>query len=166
MRLLCGSYLDEVGDRLSKEFEYRAKTALYGPYSALGWEYNSTLQGIAVFVEYTGSNVDVHLQNNNSLLNRTQILHVYKYVFQQLKCNRLTAKPYSTNEKLLQLLPRMGFVYECTMKAYYGSIDDPIDAVQYYLPRHVALEWIKNAERRLSTSRTRSEASNSCSTAV
>lgn len=156
MRVIFGSYLDEAGLKLAEEFEYRSKTALTQPFSAIGWEINGYLRGVAIFIDYTGSNIEVHLRNNNSFLNRTQIIQVYKYVFEQLKCNRLTAKPYADNEKLLQLLPRLGFVYECTMKAYYGTIDEPKDAQQFYLPRHIALEWIKNAECRFPSRRARS----------
>ena len=63
------------------------------------------------------------------------------YVFVHLKCNRFTAKPYRKNKKILHLLPRIGFVYEYTMKKYYGA-DRQEDAIVFAMYREQADRWI------------------------
>jgi RimJ/RimL family protein N-acetyltransferase len=75
-------------------------------------------------------------------MRKSTIKDVYRYVFEQLKCERLTAKPYCTNKKLLQLLTRLGFEYECTQERYYKEGDEVIDAEVYKLTKENIPKWV------------------------
>jgi len=80
---------------------------------------------------------------NEYVKNRKTINDVYTYVFRQLKCNRLTAKLDTSDDKLSLLLPRMGFEYKYTDEGYYGTPGNPVDAKVYILTNKNAQKWIK-----------------------
>lgn len=141
MHRIQGLYTDSIGQLIAGWFTRETGKTVHGPYSAIGWIKDTKIVGQALFVDYTGSNIEIHL-NAPRCMSRKTIKDVYSYVFKVSKCNRLTAKPYADNEKLLQLLPRLGFVYECTLSQYYGEPDAPVDAVVYKLTKENALRWI------------------------
>lgn len=143
MILFCGSYKDQPGQYLGSLYEHATTKPLLVPYTIMGWMKDNQvpINHFAVFVDYTGSNLEIHLHMPN-LITKQMIKEVYTYVFKQLKCSRLTAKPYSTNEKLLRLLPRLGFCYECTLENFYGEPGAPVDALVYKLTPDNASRWI------------------------
>lgn len=142
MHRIQGTYEDSVGQYIAGYFQRAVDRKVIPPYSAIGWIEKDKLVGQSVFVDYTGSNIEIHL-NTPGVFNRRIIRDVYGYVFKQLKCNRLTAKVATNNEKLLQLLPRLDFEYECLIEQYYGEWDSPVDAAQYKLTKNNALKWLK-----------------------
>lgn len=141
---ITGTHEDSIGQMIAGWFNQNSDSTIQPPYSAMAWRKdntNSILDGECVFTDYTGSNIEIHLYAP-MCMNRKTIKDVYNYVFKQLKCNRLTAKPYYTNEKLLRLLPRLGFEYEGKLKDYYGPAEKPIDALIYKLTKNNASRWI------------------------
>lgn len=145
MYSIYGTYEDSVGQLIAGYFSRAVDRKVIPPYSAIGWVENKDspiIVGQAVFVDYTGSNIEVHL-NIPGKFSRRVIRNVYGYAFKQLKCNRLTAKVALHNQNLLQLLPRLGFEYECLMQAYYGEPEAPVDALVYKLTKNNALKWLQ-----------------------
>jgi len=124
---------------------YRQKTgrAVDGSYSGMGWFNKNGARGIVLFDNYTGSNLNVHLWGVHGAVSRKKIKQVYGYVFDYLKCNRLTGIFPKSDKNLLHLIERFDFVYECTMRDYFGTPDSPEDGVVYYISRQKAMEWIK-----------------------
>lgn len=140
--VIQGTHNDSVGMLIAGYFHRATGYPVVGPFSAMGWVENGNLVGQALFFDYTGANIEIHLNYPNGL-KRRNIQQVYDFVFNQSKCERLTAKPYCTNEKLLQLLERLGFVYEFTQKDYYREGDKLIDAVVYKLTKSTLPKWVK-----------------------
>jgi len=142
MHPIYGTHTDSVGYLLKGYFEQNTGYPITGPFSALGWVHEGKLVGQCVFTDFTGANIEIHLYAPR-IFTRKTIKDVYDYVFNKLKCERLTAKPYCTNEKLLQLLERIGFVYECTQEKYYKEGEQVIDAKVYKLTKSTIPSWIK-----------------------
>jgi len=140
---ISGTYQDSVGQLIVGYFnQARGEISVVEPYSAIGWVRDNKIIGQAIFTGFTGSNVDIHLNMPKCICRKT-IKDVYSYVFNQLRCNRLTAKLEPNNDKLSRLLPRMGFEYRFTDEGYYGEPDKPINAEVYVLSKKNALKWIK-----------------------
>ena len=136
-----GSYDDSIGQMIAGYFVRNTGYPITGPYTAVGWIKDSQLVGQAIFNDYTGANIEIHLHFPRGLT-KSNIKDVYNYVFNSLKCERLTAKPYCTNKNLLQLLSRLGFVYEYTQEKYYKEGDKIIDAVVYKLTKENIPKWV------------------------
>ncbi len=111
-------------------------------FSAMGWIDDQKLIGQAIFTDYTEANIEIHLYAPRCGT-RKIIKEVYNYVFNQLKCERLTAKPYCSNKKLLQLLSRLGFEYEFTQKDYYKVNGKLEHAEVYKLTKNSIPNWVK-----------------------
>jgi hypothetical protein len=133
-----GTSEDSIGQLIAGHLG-RYSTKIVPPYSAIGWYQHHDMVAQAVFNNYTGSNIDIHIHGR---LTKKRIKDAYTYVFNFLKCNRLTAMPYKDNEKLSSLLPRLGFVYECILRDYQGTADEPVDVKVYRLDKVVAMKWI------------------------
>lgn len=142
MHVITGTHNDSVGYLLKGYFCQNTGYPITGPYSALGWVHKEKIVGQCIFTDFTGANVEIHLYAPR-IFNRKTIGDVYRYVFDQLKCVRLTAKPHCTNEKLLCLLERIGFVYEYTQEQYYKEGDEIIDAKVYKLTKATIPDWVK-----------------------
>ncbi len=141
MKAIYGHFNDSVGQLIAGYFTRDTGYPITGPYVAIGWFKNDKLVGQAIFNDYTGANIEIHL-NLPRGISRTTIRDVYKYVFEWLKCERLTAKPYCTNKKLLQLLSRLGFEYECTQERYYKDGDVITDAIVYKPMKEKIPKWV------------------------
>lgn len=139
MEFISGNSEDEVGRLLAKFWENNTGKKLYSPYSAIGYiSLSRRLDGVVLFTEYTGSNVEVHFKGYRCL-NRAVIRKIGDYVFNDLKCNVLRVKPHSKDEKIIEYIKRLGFEYECTLNKYY-DIDD--HAVIFKIDREKAKKWI------------------------
>jgi len=142
MHAIYGTYQDSVGLLIKGYFERATGYPVTGPFSALAWVKDGKIVGQCIFNDFTGANVEIHLQAPNCM-NKKTIRDVYNYVFNICKCERLTAKPYCNNEKLLSLLERLGFVYECVLEKYYKEGDKAIDAICYKLTKDTLPKWMK-----------------------
>lgn len=141
MHTICGRFDDSVGQLIAGYFFRNTGYPITGPYLAMGWIKNDQIVGQVIFNDYTGANIEIHLHAPN-ILNKKTVKDVFKYVFETLKCERLTAKPYCTNKNLLQILTRLGFEYECTQERYYKDGDKIIDAVVYKLTKNNVPKWV------------------------
>lgn len=121
MIIIQGTSLEETGCLLAQWFIKESNQNILPPFSAMGFmTIEGELKGVAVFNDFNGSNIEIHLHAPKCIFLSTYKA-VLNYVFNTLKCNRLTAKPYRSNKNLLRLLPRMGFEYECVLHQYYGA---------------------------------------------
>lgn len=136
-----GTNLTMQGQMLADKLTRETGTSFYGPYAVIGWIENGEITAIAAFDNYTFANIDLHIWGPNKLT-RQRIRDVLRYVFEQLECNRLTARIDSSNENLLQLIKRTGFVYECTMTGMLGTAAAPRDMHIYKITSAQASEWI------------------------
>jgi len=143
-KAVYGTHLEAHGQLIAELFTVNTGYSITGPFSAMGWVKNGQIAGQVIFNDYTKANIEIHIYAVGCI-SRKSIRELYSYVFKELKCSRITAKPYATNEKLLQLLERLGFVYECTQEAYYRENDKDIDAKVYKLMKYNIPKWVLNA---------------------
>jgi len=139
---IYGRYDDSVGQLIAGYFCKNTGYPITGTYLAMGVIKDQQLIGQIIFNDYTEANIEIHLYTPNCFTRRV-IKDVYNYVFNQLGCVRLTAKPHKNNKKLLQLLERLGFVYEVTQENYYKENGELLDAIVYKLTKNTIPEWVK-----------------------
>jgi len=142
MHAIQGNSEDSVGQLIAGYFVRNTGYPITGAYRALGWVHDGQIVGQCIFNDYTEANIEIHLYAPKCM-NKKTIKDVYSYVFNTLKCERLTAKPYCTNETLLQLLERIGFVYEFTQENYYKVSNTFVDAKVYKLTKNTIPKWVK-----------------------
>jgi RimJ/RimL family protein N-acetyltransferase len=63
------------------------------------------------------------------------------YAFVQLGCCRLTARTRRSNKPMRRMLPKMGFMYEGTMRRFYGPTRAD-DAFCYGMYPANAIRWL------------------------
>lgn len=141
MKVLWGNSNNSDGYVISKWIEENSDNKFTAPYSAIGFYTDKGLEAAAIFNDYNGSNIELHIHAPGRF-NRQTISVAFNYVFGFLKVNRLTVKPKRKNKKLLKLLPRLGFVYEYTSVAHYGLAKEE-DAIIYKLTPINIPKWIK-----------------------
>lgn len=111
------------------------------PAVAIGIEgANGHLVGGLVFTSYTGSNIEVTVYTPG-IGSRGLIRAALDYSFRQMGVIRLTARTKRKNKPVCKMLPRIGFVYEGTMKNYFGPHNGD-DAIIYRMDRAAAAKWI------------------------
>ena len=121
-----------VGKNMEREFA--------PPFTAIGvLDQNGNLVGGMVFSDYTGSNIEITIYGPG-LMSRKVVSQCFDYVFNQLKCSRLTARTRRSNRLMRKLLPRLGFDYEATIKHYFGT-ERGDDALLFRLTPEYASKW-------------------------
>ena len=141
MHAICGRHNDSVGQLIAGYFVRNTGYPVTGPFIGLAWIKDDQIVAQAILNDYTEANIEVHIYGPQCFTKKT-IRDLYKYVFETLKCERMTAKPYCTNKKLLQLLTRLGFEYECTQERYYKEGNKVIDAEVYRLMKENVPKWV------------------------
>jgi RimJ/RimL family protein N-acetyltransferase len=101
---------------------------------------NATLIGGVLLTDYTGPNIEITFCGKG-IMTRKTIREVLSYVFEDLKCHRLTARTRRDNRLMCKLLPRLGFDYEATLKHYFGP-ERCDDALIFRLTPEYASRWI------------------------
>lgn len=96
---------------------------IHPPYTAMGWvavdeSGNWKLVSGAIFNDYHIASIEISFYGK---LTRQCWRDILDYVFNQLKCLRLTARTKYSNVTVRQMLPKHGWVYEGTLKRFYGS---------------------------------------------
>lgn len=89
--------------------QHHEGSAFVPPYSAAAWqEPGGDFRASAIFCNYTGPNVDIHLvvKSRPSICIYRDIM---RYVFVQLKCRRLTAIVPESHTRLLRLVRGLRF---------------------------------------------------------
>jgi len=109
------------------------------PATTLGWIGNEgVLTAVALFHDYyRGGNIDLCMVADRPFA-KTFIKSIFGYVFNQLGCARMTARPPASNVSACEQLKRAGFRPEANCKAYYGTED----AVQFRILRDDARKWL------------------------
>ena len=143
MLALYGSPGDEVALAIGNWFQTKTGSPVHPPFSAIGWAEGQQLCAAALFNDINGTNNELHICAER--MTRQMIRDVFEYVFVRANCNRLTAKPYRKNKTVREIAERLGFVFEATLKNYYGS-GKGNDAMVYRLDRATAERWLSHAE--------------------
>lgn len=112
------------------------------PYVGIGFTRdNKTLCGGALFNNWTGANIEVSIYGPGALTRYAMGVGC-RYVFRQIRAQRITAKTRRSNRVMQKLLPRLGFTFEGVQKRYYGSHRKD-DALLYALFPEDAEKWMK-----------------------
>jgi hypothetical protein len=128
-------------DEVARWAAFNLKQVISPPYVAIGFTRDGThWHGAAVFNEWNFSNIEITIYGPGCL-SPGSIGCAYRYVFNQIKANRLTARTRRSNSLMRRLLPRLGFTYETTLKRYYGP-DRKDDAFLFALFPEQAVKWM------------------------
>jgi len=103
-----------VGDRVDR--------TIYPPFTSLGIERGGEVVAGAVFNCYTGA--DIHLTAAGERFTRGFIRHMGRYVFDQLKCERMTV--ITEQPEVSALTIRLGGVIEGTLRNQFGAGRDGV----------------------------------------
>lgn len=107
---------EEIADYLEKKLE----TVLTPPFLTIGIEENGRIVGGWLFNDYNGSNIEISVALDRPLT-KGMIKSIRNYVFEQLKCRRVTARCRESNVKSATLIRRLGFRHEGRQPFYYGD---------------------------------------------
>ena len=140
--LISGTDKDRTGMLIGAVYNVWSGRELTSAYAALAWKRDEKIVGIAVFDNYTGANINIHI-HGPGIMSKRKIKDAYKYAFKQLNCRRITATVSSANKSFIQLINRFGFVYECTISEYFGTPDAPEDCLVFKLSREAAEKWME-----------------------
>lgn len=110
----------------------------FGPYQALGWKAPDGLRSAVILNHYNAANIELHMVGE---LRRAILRTCFRYTFDQLKVQRITAMPYRCAIQIREALLRLGFEKEAELKRYYGPSSDD-DAIVYRLDRSNAEKWM------------------------
>ena len=143
--MFVGRHNDPVGNSIGKWYSNQIQQEVHGPYVVVGWGSElGKFTKCLFFNEYTGANINVHIYAPR-VVTKDLMTVLFMYPFEQLKVERLMAKPPRDNKKMLSLLPKAGFQYEATLKRYYGPSKDNDAIVFVYFKE----QWIeKNGYKR------------------
>lgn len=99
------------------------KSAYVPPFTAIGViDEAGTLTGGFVFTTYTGEAVELSLAGGGCF-SRGVWRGVLDYVFNQLKCDRLSIHTRQDNKFVKKRAPRAGFFFEGVARRMYGRHD-------------------------------------------
>lgn len=140
MEMIAGEEGTPIGAAIKKWFEESIGEQFNNKYAAMGFVDNNQIKAAVIFDNYTGNNIDFHYYGKT--ITRGNYRKILNYVFNFLKCNRLTTIPHREHTKTLLILPRLGFLHEATLKNYYG-VDDSKDALVYVIRKDRAKDWIE-----------------------
>ena len=115
-------------------------TEFHPPFVTIGFSHDGeTLAGGALFNGWNGANMDITIAGPGCMT-RQAIETVYRYVFDQARAERMTARTARNNARMKKLLPRLGFKFESIARHWYGPDDD---AIVYALFRDPAMRWLQ-----------------------
>ena len=130
-------------DKLVAEWVAKAiGEPIYEPYVAIGFVKNKKLVGGCVFNGYNGFNIEMTCAFEPGIISRRVLDITFNYVFEQLKCLRLTVRTKRSNKKVCRIAQRIGFDYEATLKNYFGPSKRD-DAILFRLTREFASRWMR-----------------------
>jgi hypothetical protein len=151
--IIWGTHEDDVGKSIGGWYFSKIEKPNYDTlslYCVMGiLDENNFLKGAIIFTNYNTYNIEVHAyapKCMNSKVWRT----VLRFVFGKLKVERLTTMTYRGNRKLLNLLPRMGFRYETSLKRFYG-LDKSYDAIVHVIFKEDIERFLCNGRRQTSS---------------
>lgn len=142
MKHIAGDSNSQLGVLIARWYAEQVGKPVYAPYGAIGFlDKDNNIQGAAILEGYNGANVNLHIYGPRCVT-KYNLKVVLNYVFNVLKCNRLTSITRRSNKKWLRVLPRLRFEYETTLIGYFGS-QRYQDGVVYKMTHKEASSWIK-----------------------
>lgn len=123
-----GTWMEEkMGEReFNKDFSY-----------IVWYDDKDKMRAACLFDYYNGNSIELHFYGKN-FLTRDVLRTIHNYVFKQLKCQIIIARPARTSP-LIKILQRIGFKYLCVIPKFYGS-DKKLDAILYYADSQMMLK--------------------------
>lgn len=112
-QILVGHH-DVVGQYVSREV---GKLWVPGAGTTLGWIDNGKLIAGVTFIGYDGVNVwmDCAAEPGSRWLDRRGLWAIFHYVFEQLRCTRVSAMIPESNDKSIKLVEQAGFTLEASL---------------------------------------------------
>jgi RimJ/RimL family protein N-acetyltransferase len=112
------------------------------PYTSMGIvdDLTGELAGAIIYNRYNGADIEISFYGPGTM-HRRFIRAAFAYPFEQLNVLRLTARTKRSNKAMCKLLPRLGFVFEATLKNHFGPTRGD-DAILYRMSRAEAAKWI------------------------
>lgn len=110
------------------------------PYQAIGYARDGRLVAGQIYEDMTASNIHVHVAGAAALA-RGALRVLWRYVFRQLGCRRLTAVIRADHPRMTKILPRLGFRLEGVLRQYF----DACDAMVFGLLKDEAPVWMKSS---------------------
>ena len=111
------------------------------PYTSMGIVDDADeLVGAIIYNSYNKYDIEISFYGPGAM-HRRFIRAAFAYPFEQLNVLRLTAKTKRSNKTMCKLLPRLGFVFEATLKNHFGPTRGD-DAILYRMSRAEAAKWI------------------------
>ena len=139
---------------LFRSYSKQVGRPLYCVYSAIAFLNElGEIKATAIFDSYNGANINIHIYGP-ACITRGNYRKVLDYVFNELKCTRMTAQIPRSNRKLLKTIPRLNFVFETVQKFYFGTNKED-DAITYRITPKEASKWIKIDENTKTASNSR-----------
>ena len=136
MRLVLGQ--DEAVGVFASQ---KLGVSIIPPYTSMGIVDDADqLIGAIVYDHYNKFDIEITFYGPHCMTRRF-IRAAFEYPFKQLGVLRLTARTRRSNKTMCRLLPRLGFIYEATLKHHFGPTRGD-DAVLYRLTRSEAARWI------------------------
>lgn len=119
-----GTSETQVGQAIARwHRQNHAGSMFAAPFGAMAWTGGTEqLTASAVFCNFTGPNIDIHL-----VIKRPSVRikrDIYKYVFDDLKCHRLTGVIPLSNVRILRLVKGLGFHLEGGMPYFFGPREE------------------------------------------
>jgi RimJ/RimL family protein N-acetyltransferase len=113
-----------VGNWMSHKFGHQ----FLPPFTTMGFlDGNRQLVGGVIFNQYHEGDIEISIYAPGRL-RRGHIVAICRYVFETLKCNRISARTRASSLDVRRNLDRAGFVQEGTLRRYY---EDGENAVLY-----------------------------------
>jgi len=137
VRIILGQ--DEAVGRFAAD---RLGIPLEPPFTSMGIidDISGELVGAIIYNRYNKYDIEISFYGPGAM-HRRFIKAAFEYPFTQLGVLRLTARTKRSNKVMCKLLPRLGFIYEATLKNHFGQTRGD-DAVLYRLTRSEAARWI------------------------
>lgn len=98
------------------------------------------IRGANVFNNWNGFDIEISHYGPGTWTRPMIRAALLEYPFDQVGALRLTARTKRSNKTMCKLFPRLGFVYEATLKRHYGPSRGD-DAILYRLDREAAEKW-------------------------
>lgn len=152
--IIWGTHEDDIGKSVGSWYFSKIDMPNYdilSIYCAMGVldSKTNTLKGAVIFTHYNYNNIELHAYAPGCLTAKTWRT-VLRFVFKQLRVQRLTTMTNRGNRKLLRYLPRLGFKYETSLKRFYG-IDSKQDAIVHVIFKEDAEGLLHGWRRRAGT---------------
>jgi hypothetical protein len=146
VKILYGTWKDYIGQNIANWHQTNGRVFVAPPYSAMCWiNDKDEIVASVLFNDYNKFNIDAHICMPGTF-SINKIRDIFKYVFEFLKCTRLTAKPKRSNKMVVKLIERLDFTSEATLNEYWG-IGAENDALVYVFKADKLEQWNKKYAR-------------------